>query len=164
MKAPRRLIGRLAPAPTLVATVVVITLIGMIAYVELRPGAPAPRHMGFLILVLMLGAWGILSMLLYVANLLLAGGYGVYERGGRIIHRFPFLTSVRLEDVTGVGLGTNFAFKDAPDYIYLAVKGGRQVKIHTGLFKTPYQEMIATLEALGVPCVPGKDGKPESLP
>lgn len=164
MKTPRRLIGRLSPLPILVTTVVLITVTGMIAYVELRPGAPTPRHMVSLILALVLGAWGILTMLLYVANLLLAGGYGVYERGGRIIHRFPFVTSVRLEDVTGVGLGTNFAFKDAPDYIYLALKGGRQVKIPTVLFKTPFQEMIATLEALGIPRIPSKTDKPETLP
>lgn len=164
MTQPRRLIGRLSVLPILAGILCWLVLGAALAYLQFSPDAPAPRYRGSLFVPLAAISWGLLYMLPYAANMLLAGGYGLYERGGRIIHRFPFLTSVRLEDVTGVGLGTNFAFKDAPDYIYLAVKGGRQVNIPTFLHMTPFQEMISTLEALGVPRIPGKTDKPEALP
>lgn len=135
-----------------------------LAYLQFSPDAPPQRYRGSLFVPLAAAAWGILEMLPYAANLIFVGGFGVYEQAGKIVHRFPFLTSVRLEDVTGVGLGTNFKFKDAPDYIYLAVKGGRRVKISSLLHKTPFQEMISNLEALGIPRIPSKTDRPETLP
>lgn len=131
---------------------------------EFRPGAPPPRHMGTLVVALAFCGWGFLDMLVYVANLLFLGGCGIYEQRGKIVCRFPFLTAVGLQDVIGVGVGTNFAFKDAPDYIYLTVKGGRRLKIPMILYKTPFESMISTLEALGVPRIPDTAGTPESLP
>ena len=164
MTPPRRLIGRLSVLPILMGIICWAVLGGVLAYLQFSPDAPPPRYRGSLFLPLAAAAWGLLTMLSYAANLLFMGGYGVYEQAGKIVHRVPFLTSVRLEDVMGVGLGTNFKFKDAPDYIYLAIKDGRRVKISSLLHKTPFQEMISNLEALGAPRIPGKADQPEPLP